>query len=153
MVVALALSAGCGADGDDVAVPGLSPAPSTTAPTGEQATCADEPVEQAVCRFLDAARSGEVSALSEGEQAVAGTLGDELPDGTYVVEACELIGDVTVACEVSFDDAAQPLGFHVGPVNAEFLDGQLITPEGEDVRYEVVDYLGTGEPGSFTVVP
>ena len=44
--------------------------------------------------------------------------------------------------------AAQP-GFHVVPVKAEYDDGQLITPDGEPVRYEVEGYLGAKEPGTF----
>lgn len=39
------------------------------------------------------------------------------------------------------------------PVNAEYNDGELITPDGEKVRYEVEGYLGRGERAEFASLP
>jgi hypothetical protein len=112
--------------------------------------CPDGPVEDAVCRFLAAVQAGDVAGLSEGEREAAGAVGAELPPGGWAVEVCELVGDITVACEVSMAASEDLLGFHVVPVNAAYEDGELTTDDGEDVRYEVEGYLGRGKPGSFT---
>jgi len=64
-------------------------------------------------------------------------------------EACLLIGEVTVGCEVFSSSRPGVLGFHVVPVNAEYNDCAICTTDGEEVRYEVDGYLGRGERGDF----
>lgn len=112
------------------------------------ADCEDA-VEGAVCRFVDAVQAGRLDTLSELEAEAAGAVGAEMPAGAWGIAACELAGDVTVLCELEFAESPLNLAFHVVPVNAEYNDGQLITPNGEPVRYEVEGYLGAKEPGTF----
>lgn len=115
--------------------------------------CDREPVYEIMCRFVDAVQTGDASALGEAERAVADGGGGDLPSSDYTVEDCVLVGDVTVACEVSFPGQSGVFGFHVVPTNAEYNDGQLITPDGGDVRYEVEGYLGRGQRGEFASLP
>jgi hypothetical protein len=147
--VALLLAlTGCSSSSDGAAEPSQSP---TASASGQG--CDADTVTEALCRVVTAAQSGDVAALSEGEQEVAGAVGDELAGTAYAVEECVLVGDVTVACEVSFEGEEQVLGFHVVPVDAEFVDGAIVTEDGGDVRYEVDGYLGRGERGSFASLP
>ena len=127
-------------------------APPPVAPA-QGAGCDEGPVFEVMCRFVAAAQTGDTSALGEVEQETASAVGSELPDSDYVAEDCWLVGDVTIACEVLFSGQPTVLGFHVVPANAEYNDGELITPDGEDVRYEVDGYLGTGERGEFASLP
>lgn len=150
LLVVLALSTGCGG-GDELAAPPSPPPATDPVPTPVEpvAGCPEGDVEDAVCRFVTAVQADDLDSLSELEREVAGSVGEDLPDGTWAIRRCELAGDITVLCELSFDASPQTLGFHLVPVNAEYVDGALVTPEGEPVRYEVEGYLGTGEPGSF----
>jgi hypothetical protein len=102
-----------------------------------------------MCRFITAAQAGALDELSDGEAAVAGAVEGELPPGDWEIERCDLVGDVTVLCVLGFDSSAVSLGFHVVPVNAEYNDGELLTEDGEDVRYEVAEYLGTDAEQTF----
>jgi hypothetical protein len=124
-------------------------APVVTAPTAmpSSTVCPQDPVDAAVCRYVTAVQADDPSGLSAEEQAVAAAA-EDLPAGEWT-STCELVGDVTVLCEVTFGQAPELRGLHVAPVYAEYDDGKLITPDGEAVRYEVVDDLGTGPAGSF----
>ena len=125
-----------GWDGNDYAA---APAPA------RDAAC-DGGAEAAVCRFVTAVQSGDLSTLTEAERDVAAGI-DDLPDDPWVLDRCELIGDVTVHCQVEFQTQEQnsepaAAGFSVGPSNGTYDDGQITTPQGEDLRYEVDEYLG-----------
>jgi hypothetical protein len=135
----LLLLAGCSSQ-DAPVVPAPAAAPSSAA-------CPQDPVDAAVCRYVSAVQADDTSGLSAGEQAVAAAA-DDLPAEEWT-SSCELVGDVTVLCEVTFGQAPELRGLHVAPVNAEHDDGKLTTPDGEAVRYEVVDDLGTGPAGTF----
>ncbi len=106
-----------------------------------------------MCRFVDAVQTGDTNALGELEREVASAVGSDLPNSDYTVEKCAVVGDVTVACEVSFSGQPGVHGFHVVPVNAKYNDGALIPPDGEEVRYEVEGHLGRGELGEFASLP
>jgi hypothetical protein len=136
----LALLPGCSPD--------EAPVPSGASAAPAAADCPDGPAEAGVCRLIQAVQSDDQSELSAAERKAAAAAQSDVPDGGWTA-ACELLGDVTVLCEVTFAAADELLGFHVFPVNLEYVDGELIPPEGEVVRYEVTEYLGTGSSGSF----
>lgn len=91
------------------------------------------------CRFVVAVQRNDLDALSEGERAVARS-GEPLADGDWRLDSCELAGDVTVACRLLFSQEPSPVDLYIGPVNGEYVDGIVIVPPGEEVRYEVVGY-------------
>lgn len=102
----------------------------------------DEPVDRAVCRFVAAVLDGDVSALSEPERQVAQTVND-LPDGAWSLDTCELEGDITVLCDVVFvGGGADTAGFYLQPSNAVYDDGKLIVSPGEELEYRVIEYTG-----------
>ena len=120
------------------------------APTGppRDGACDDDAVQKALCKFVAAIQSGDLGALSAQERNVAGRAG-ELPHRPWVIDRCQLTGDVTVTCQIRFDEdapgtEATSAAFTVGPVNGTYNDGQITTPPGEDLRYEVNGYLGLG---------
>jgi len=140
----VALAAGCSSqEGAAVTAPTSVPTSAATS-----TTCPADPVEEAVCRYVTAVQADDAGGLSPEEQEVAAAAEGDLPAGEWTT-ACELVGDVTALCEVAFADPPELRGFHVAPVNAQYDDGALITPDGEPVRYEVVEDLGTGAAGSF----
>lgn len=149
----LALVPGCSDAGPSSSAGSAAPSVTPSAGPSTGAGCDEDPVAEVVCRFVDAVRADDTSGLGDGEQEVAEAVGDDLPEGAYTVEGCVLVGDVTVGCEVSFAGQPGVRGFSVVPVNAEYDDGALVPPEGEQVRYEVVEHLGAGEPGDFTALP
>lgn len=111
--------------------------------------CAVDPVSEAVCRFVLAVQQDDLSALNEAERGVASTV-DALPDGPFTPGMCELVGDVTLTCEVAFDgsDGAEPavVGLQVAPTDVEFV-GDVVQPA-PDADYEVVEYLGQSATAS-----
>ncbi len=67
-----------------------------------------------------------------------------LPSGPFTQNQCELVGDVTASCTLTFTQATgkNTATFTVVPVNATFNDGTLTTKKGETLRYEVDSYGG-----------
>ena len=126
--------------------PTLSPSPA--APPSPVAwpdpSCGLDVATEAVCRFVLALQTGELEGLTDGERELA-SVETDLPDADFAVSSCELEGDVTVLCEVRFDDPEQiAAGFRLVPANGE-LDaesGQVIVAPGEQLRYEVVEAVG-----------
>jgi hypothetical protein len=106
------------------------------------------PVDDAMCLFMRAVQSGNLSELYEGERRVAAEAND-LPRRDWRLEQCELEGDVTVRCEVAFPTGEASsedtvATFYLSPTNGEYSDGRIILPEGENLRYEVSGYAGLG---------
>lgn len=116
--------------------------------SGLDETCDEGAVNEGVCRFVAAVQSGDNSLLSQQERELAATVTD-LPSRTWYIAGCELVGDVSAECQVTFDATAtapEPTsaGFQLGPVNGEYRDGEIILPPGEELRYEVSEYVGLG---------
>lgn len=121
--------------------PTPTPTPLPPLPADVDASCRENAVTEAVCRFALALQTGELAGLTDGERELAQEDTD-LPDGPFSVSSCELEGDVTVLCEVQFEGVAA--GFRLAPANGEFdaETGQIIVPAGESLRYEVVEAVG-----------
>ena len=106
------------------------------------------PDEAAVCRFVRALQSGDLSTLSEAERVIAAGI-EGFPNDVWVLDGCDLIGDVTVYCQIQFT-SAEPnseraaAAFSVGPVNGTYDNGAINTAPGEELRYEVNEYIGLG---------
>lgn len=149
LVAGVLLLAGCGGGEDDPTVSAPSVSSTSVSPSADaNASCERSDVEAAVCRLLLSVQTGDEAGLSPEEAAVATGIAD-LPGRSWVVEACVLEGDVTAVCEVRFPGEGTAAGFRVFPVNGEY-DGEKFTvPPGEQLRYEVTEYLGAGPPGSF----
>ena len=117
--------------------------------------CYQSEVDAALCEFVVALQSGDLSTLSADERAVAEPV-DDFPADPWEVDSCELVGDVTVLCEITFTGPQEPnseptsAGFYLQPANGEYDgDGGLIVPPGEELRYAVIEYLGLGVGGTF----
>jgi hypothetical protein len=123
------------------AVPDLDPACSGGASGGE--------FEAAACEFAWAVQSGDLTTLGPEERAAA-RAADDLPAGAWTVESCDLVGDITVLCELAFPAEQTYAGLYLQPANGEY-DGQggVDVPPGEELRAAVVEYAGTGPSGSF----
>ena len=159
-LVTLVFAAACGTgdDGTDTASPepllsesaGPSPTPPAAAPSSSaQASdrdpaCEQDAVNVALCDFVEAVLVGDVTALSPQEQEVAATVTD-LPPDPWAPASCNLVGDVTVECQVVFTPAGQQeqvATFALAPSNGEYDDGAITVPPGETLEYGVVEYLG-----------
>ena len=106
--------------------------------------CEEDEVTQALCGFIEAVIYGDTASLSAGEQEIVPMMND-LPATYYELRGCELMGDVTVECPVTFDPGGPDettATFALAPTNAEFNDGGLYVPPGETLDYDVVEYLG-----------
>lgn len=160
VLAALALASGCGDDGGtDTAAPAPStsvsptepaPEPSSEAPSapapgsGRDPACEQDEVNVALCDFVEAVLAGDVSSLTAEEQEVATGVTD-LPAAPWTLASCDLVGDVTVECQVVFAPAGeqeQVATFALTPSNGEYNDGSITVPPGETLEYGVVEYLG-----------
>ena len=124
--------------------PSPSAAPSPAVVPALDASCRQEAVTVAVCRFVSAALTGDLTGLTEGERALA-QQDTDLPDAAFSVASCDLEGDVTVLCEVRFDDPERvAAGFRLQPSNGELdaATGQVVVDAGETLAYEVVELVG-----------
>lgn len=105
-------------------------------------------VDDAVCGFVRAVLSGDLTGLDETERQVAAET-DDLPDRDWHLDECELEGDVTVRCDVVFpvqeaNSEDTVATFYVQPSNGEYNDGEIELPDGEELRYHVGSYGGLG---------
>ena len=105
--------------------------------------CSRDVVAASVCRFVVAVQTSDGSRLSKAERKVAARTKD-LPRRPWTLGKCELVGDVTVRCDVRFNARPKPLvaRFLLQPTNGEFRDGTIVLPPGVALKYGVIDYLG-----------
>ena len=157
VLAVLALASGCGGDGGaDTAAPTPSlshsvapsepaPEPSAAAPASDRdPACEQDEVNVALCDFVEAVLAGDASSLTPEEQQVAATVTD-LPAAPWTLASCDLVGDVTVECQVVFSPTGQQeqvATFSLTPSNGEYNDGSITVPPGETLEYGVVEYLG-----------
>lgn len=111
-------------------------------------SCRKDDVSSALCAFVTAVQSGKTSKLTHRERQVAMTIKD-LPRSHFTVTSCQLEGDVTVRCEITFTKSSNnseptSASFYVQPANGNYQDGQIILPPGEKLQYQVIQYLGLG---------
>ena len=135
--------------------PSPSPTPTPSPVAWPDPSCARDVATEAVCRFVLALQTGELEGLTDGEQELAGVETD-LPDAAFAVSSCELQGDVTVLCEVRFDDPEQiAAGFRLVPANGDVdaETGQVVVAPGEQLRYEVVEAVGMRRDAPVTPPP
>jgi len=110
------------------------------------AGCRQDVVAASVCRFVVAVQTNDPSRLSKDERKVA-IKAKSLPRRPWTPGKCELVGDVTVRCDVRFTRVgvrAQPVvaGLLLQPTNGVFRDGVIVLPPGVALKYGVIDYLG-----------
>ena len=110
------------------------------------ASCRQDVVASSVCRFVVAVQTDDPSRLSSDERKVA-TQAKSLPGRPWTPGKCELVGDVTVRCDVRFKGVgagSAPLvaQFLLQPTNGDYRDGVIVLPPGVALRYAVIDYLG-----------
>ena len=106
------------------------------------AACRQDVVATSVCRFVIAVQTDDVTGLSTDERRVAARA-NGLPRRSWTPGACELVGDVTVRCDVRFTGVAPVVAqLLLQPTNGDFRDGVIVLPPGVALRYGVVDYLG-----------
>ena len=108
------------------------PPPPPQPPTGARSTsapCEQDPAAQRTCTFVEAVLGGAVSTLTPAEQDVAARV-DDLPPAPWGLSGCELVGDVTVECQVVFSP----------PGAQEVVATFVLQPVAGG--YAVTDYLG-----------
>lgn len=106
------------------------------------AGCTDDPVASAACGFVQAVQAGDVDGLSEQARLAAS---EGLPDSSWDLEGCELVGDVTVDCEVAFSSEPEQRVVVTLVPDAEYDgDGGLVLEPGEQAAYDVVDVASAG---------
>ena len=108
--------------------------------------CRQDVVMSRLCRFVIAVQTGNVATLSSDERAVAARA-KAVPRRSWTLRTCELVGDVTVRCDVRFTRATAGSApvvatFLLQPTNGDFVDGEIVLPPGVALRYGVIDYLG-----------
>lgn len=115
--------------------------------------CYEDEVAAATCEFVLALQSSDGSTLSEQERQVGAELTGS-PPGAWYLDGCELAGDITVECQVVFDEVPVHSDWTVAtvflqPANGEYdpETGGVDFPAGEEVRYGVVGYTGAAESG------
>lgn len=120
----------------DPAEPGGAgtPQPSAQPPAAPQPSAAGTGCEQdaaaaRTCTFVDAVLTGAVATLTPAEQEVAARV-DDLPPAPWGLTGCDLVGDVTVECQVVFSP----------PREQELVATFVLQPV--DGGYAVTDYLG-----------
>ncbi len=110
------------------------------------AGCRQDVVASTVCRFVVAVQTSDPSRLTKAERKVA-IKAKSLPRRPWTPGKCELVGDVTVRCDVRFTRVgvrAQPVvaGLLLQPTNGVYRDGVIVLPPGVALKYGVIDYLG-----------
>ena len=117
--------------------------------------CDDDALSVALCRFVVAATTGDDGPLTAEERAVAVEASD-LPERPWTITLCELEGDITVFCQIDYenDPPGSPqiaAGFYLQPQGGEYdpETGQYDLPPGVALTYAVVDYIGLGVDGNF----
>ena len=129
--------------------PAAPPSPSRTTAAVLDPSCTAGAPETAVCRFVLALQTGDLSGLTDDERALAEPAND-LPDAPFAVTSCELEGDVTVLCEVQFADPERiAAGFRLQPSNGEPdpATGQIVVEPGQTLAYGVVETVGMRRDG------
>ena len=117
-------------------------------------TCSTSEVDAALCEFVVALQTGDLSTLRAPEREIAREVSG-FPSRRWTVTSCELEGDITVLCEIAFerrsgDSETTSAGFRLQPANGEYDgDGGVTWPAGEELRYHVVEYAGLGLGGTF----
>lgn len=111
-----------------------TPQPSAQQPAAPQPSTAGTGCEQdaaasRTCTFVEAVLTGAVTTLAPGEQEVAARTTD-LPPAPWGLSGCDLVGDVTVECQVVFSP----------PREQEVVATFVLQPV--DGGYAVTDYLG-----------
>lgn len=144
-----------GRDRYKISVGYTKPAPPATPPLDPKCKQGSSD-EVGLCRFVIAVQTGNLSALSAEEKKVAATVKD-LPKRAWTITSCELVGDVTVLCEIGFagtpaNSEPAAAAFTLGPVGGEYNaeSGGYDVPSGGKVTYEVNGYEGLGVNGSFS---
>ena len=112
-------------------VPAAPQPPAATAPVpgSTSSPCAQDGAARRTCTFVEAVLTGTVATLTPPEQEVALRV-DDLPLAPWGLSGCELVGDVTVECQVLFSP----------PRQQEVVATFVLQPV--DGGYAVIDYLG-----------
>lgn len=118
----------------DAPEPGTEDAPPpqaqpTAAPGPAEGPCEQDAAARRTCTFVEAVLTGAVSTLTPPEQDVAARTSD-LPPAPWGLSGCDLVGDVTVECQVLFSP----------PRQQEVVATFVLQPV--DGGYAVTDYLG-----------